>query len=207
MNLLSKSLLQPLRRLFKSSLVFGALFLVFQNCGGFSASTDEYGQLSLGSTAPGGATADGLDYSGIWKLTGLNCYDKALATLKNSTTFSDLFENLEIDGNVMTQSIVQGNCAVTASMGVLFQSSWLQITNEIINSATGGNCIVTSALSKNTVMPAVSAMTYALGEKVLPYERGVFYFVQDTGRIKQLAILADYTDADRDYCFKVYQKN
>jgi hypothetical protein len=179
-----------------------ALF-IFQNC---SAPQSQVGNADSSGSSNSSATV-GLDYSGTWALNRLDCYDSTMTKVVNTAAFDNLSETLTIAGNQLKRTITQNSCAVVANLGVVFQTSFVRVTNEVVASASGGNCVVNYSLSSSQVTPMTSAVTYATSEKVLPAERGFFYFASVKGGIQELALIGDYSDTQRNYCMKVYRKN
>lgn len=155
---------------------------------------------------PGGSSnvvaVNGTDMSGVYIAHSVQCYNSALTTMTNASTYSGAFaETQTINGSDYTGIVSDGTCSVTTSGTIEFSNDSISISNLVVLGATGGSCTIDETLNGSNISPATVSKTYSTGESLgdindVPY-------VQFQGGFGLETI---YTDGSGGYCFLMLEK-
>lgn len=149
--------------------------------------------------------AEGINMSGTYTLSRVQCYNSSLTVNTNNANYSaGLQSTVTVSGNSMTVVGTQGSCRVEQTGRVVFTTENLvTVTSRVVTSATNGECQIDSSLDNTNISPSNRTTVYKTGEALQSFSDVVYIYEASS---KKLGLLTTYTDSSNGYCFEVYDK-
>lgn len=160
---------------------------------------------------------EGKDYSGVYRLDGLACYDSQVLVLKSLADFSMTtpVETISITGNDMVGDFSSSSCAFKIKSRVVFEQTSLTAIGETVGSVkfsqivttttTQTSCGYTTTLINNTGLPVVptSANGTAVHNQMQADFTGTYVRTID-GALVGLFSTFQVQSQPTYLCFKIY---
>lgn len=169
---------------------------------------------SSGSTSAA-TTVEGADYSGSYRLAGVECYNSSLSTLTASATLGSGSSTgtLTITGNTLkSKSTSQTGCISTTNAKIVFTAKsstigTVAITGQSTTTSTEASCPYTyslSAVSGGTITP--SSFSTSVTHNGTPSDVNADYVRNSSNSAVGLLSVLQVSGSSSDLCFLVYQK-
>lgn len=151
-----------------------------------------------------GSSITGLDFSGTYMSSSVQCTDSSLATTTHATTYSGVNTGtLTVSGNSYTGTSTVGSCSINYSGSISITDAGMSLSGRTVTSATGGACTQSSVLNGTSITPVTINTAYSTNQ-TLSNITNVPYIWNATTKL--LGLLSIYTDGGGGYCFVVLQK-
>ena len=150
--------------------------------------------------------AEGIDMSGVWNFTGVQCFNAALTTQTSVATPAGGFsETVTVTKNRYTAIDVSGACTVEYIGDIIVSANGtLILTNRRIISATGGSCTTNLSVSGGGVTPTNVSSVNTEGQTLAAVTNAPYFY---SASLKALGLPSTYSNGNAgDVCFIVYQK-
>lgn len=157
----------------------------------------------------------GLDLSGTWRTTGVECYDSSLENLtaKGIISSGSPVGTLNIKGNQLTSEGTNGSCKVSYVRKVIANLKSGSATNgygtgmlgaTTVNINTGSSCtgVTTFTMSLGSITPSTLSSTFSQNQSIA--EQSFEFLINEPYLL--LTSLIQVVGSTTDICFIVQEK-
>lgn len=158
-----------------------------------------------GGGSGGSATAsnpiEGDNYTGNYDMLGVGCFNNSTGAVTTTDEYINVTERFEVVGNNITIRSSSAGCNTVQTGRLVVDAANNQVTlsNQVVTSASNGNCTLNYTLVGNTITPKTLTSNFSNNQQL----QDITILFLDTGGA--IGLLSNYTNGQaNNSCFIFY---